>query len=268
MSETLGQQVVIEPRPGAGGVIAAQTIAMAQPDGYNLLLATASYTINTALKTSPYDMRKDFAPIGRMSTSPFVLVVPSVPAKTVQELIALAKSKPGQLNYASSGIGTPPHLAGELFKALAGTDMVHVPFREANSALNAVVGGNVDMMFSIASTTQSQIEAGTVRGLGVTTLEPTRLVPNVPAIAQSGLPDFEVTGWNGLAAPAGTSSSIIAKLNSALRRGFDDAETRKRLETAGYDVAARNTPDDFARFIKSDTERWLSIVEKANISVK
>ena len=181
MSEALGQQVVIEPRPGAGGVIAAQTIATAQPDGYNLLLATASYTINTALKTSPYDMRKDFSPIGRMSISPFVLVVhPSVPAKTVQELIALAKSKPGQLNYASSGIGTPPHLAGELFKAMAGIDIVHVPFREANSALNAVVGGNVQMMFSIATTAQSQIEAGTVRGLGVTTLEPTRLVPNLP----------------------------------------------------------------------------------------
>src|SRR4249919_3783200 len=130
MSEALGQQLVIEPRPGAGGVIAAQTIATAQPDGYNLLLATASYTINTALKTSPYDMRKDFAPIGRMSTSPFVLVVhPSVPAKTVRELIALAKSKPGQLNYASSGIGTPPHLAAELFKAMAGVDIVHVPYR-------------------------------------------------------------------------------------------------------------------------------------------
>lgn len=269
MSEALGQQVVIEPRPGAGGVIAAQTIATAQPDGYNLLLATASYTINTALKTSPYDMRKDFAPIGRMSTSPFVLVVhPSVPAKTVQELIALAKSKPGQLNYASAGIGTPPHLAGELFKAMAGIDIVHVPFREANSALNAVVGGNVQMMFSIATTTQSQIEAGTVRGLGVTTLEPTRLVPDVPAIAQSGLPGFEVTGWNGLAAPAGTPAPIIAKLNLALRRGFDDAETRKRLEIAGYDVAAPNTPDDFARFIQADTERWLGIVEKANISVK
>jgi tripartite-type tricarboxylate transporter receptor subunit TctC len=269
MSEALGQQVVIEPRPGAGGVIAAQTIATAQPDGYNLLLATASYTINTALKTSPYDMRKDFAPIGRMSTSPFVLVVhPSMPVKTVQELIALVKSKPGQLNYASSGIGTPPHLAGELFKAVAGVDIVHVPFREANSALNAVVGGNVQMMFSIASTTQSQIESGTVRGLGVTTLEPTRLVPNVPSIAQSGLAGFEVTGWNGLAAPAGTPGSIIAKLNSALHRGFDDAETRKRLEIAGYDIAAPNTPDDFARFIQADTERWLGIVEKANISVK
>ncbi len=269
LTEALGQQIVIEPRPGAGGVIAAQTIATAQPDGYNLLLATASYTINTALKTSPYDLRKDFVPIGRMSTSPFVLVVhPSVPVKSVQELIALAKAKPGQLNYASSGIGTPPHLAGELFKAMAGVDIVHVPFREANSALNAVVGGNLHMMFSIATTAQSQIQGGTVRGLGVTTLEPTQLVQNVPSIAQSGLPGFEVTGWNGLTAPAGTPAPIIAKLNAALQRGLDDAELRKRMETAGYDLAAHNSPEDFAKFIKTDTERWLSIVEKANISVK
>ena len=269
ITEALGQQIVIEPRPGAGGVIAAQTVATAQPDGYSLLLATASYTINAALRTSPYDLRKDFAPVGRMSTSPFVLVVhPSVPVKSVQELIALAKAKPGQLNYASSGIGTPPHLAGELFKAMAGVDIIHVPFREANSALNAVVAGNVQLMFSIATTAQSQIDGGTVRGLGVTTLEPNPLVPNLPAIAQSGLHGFEVTGWNGIVAPAGTSASIIAKLNSALQRGLDDTDLRKRMATAGYDVAAHNTPEDFAQFIKADTERWIAIVEKANIHVK
>src|SRR5262249_31863603 len=149
ITEALGQQVVIEPRPGAGGVIAAQSVATAPPDGYTLLLATASYTINTALQSSPLDMRKHFAPIARASTSPFILVVhPSVPARTVPDLIALAKAKPGELNYASSGIGTPPHLAGELFKAMAGVDIVHVPFREANSALNAVIGGAVQMMFS------------------------------------------------------------------------------------------------------------------------
>jgi tripartite-type tricarboxylate transporter receptor subunit TctC len=269
MSEVLGQQVVIEPKPGAGGVIAAQTIATAQPDGYNLLQATASYTINSALGTSPYDLRKEFAPIGRMSTSPFILVVhPSVPAKTVQELIALAKSKPGQLNYSSSGIGTPPHLAAELFKAMAGVDIVHVPYREANSGLNAVISGNVQMMFSIASTTQSQIAAGTVRGLGVTTLEPTRLVPNVPSIAQSGLPGFEVLGWNGLVAPGGTPAPVIAKLNAAIRRGLDDQDTRKKMELAGYEVANPNTPEDFAKFIQTDTAKWLDVVEKAKISVK
>jgi tripartite-type tricarboxylate transporter receptor subunit TctC len=269
MSETLGVQVVIEPRPGAGGVIAAQTVATAQPDGYALLLATASYTINTALGTSPYDLRKHFASIAHASISPFILIVhPSVPVKTVPELIALAKSKPGALNYASSGIGTPPHLAGELFKSMAGIDLVHVPFREANSALNAVVSGAVQMMFSIWSTTTPQVDAGTVRALGVTTLNPTALVRGIPAIAQSGLPGFEVTGWNGFVAPAGTPPAIVAKLNSAITRGLDDAELRRKLEAAGYEPVPQNTPEDFARFISADTERWIGIVEKASIRLR
>ncbi len=234
ISEALGQQVVIEPRPGAGGVIAAQTVATAAPDGYSLLLATASYTINTALHTSPYDMRKDFAPVGLATTSPFILVVhPSLPAKTLQELIALARAQPGSLNYASSGVGTPPHLAGELFKTMAGIDIVHVPFREANSALNAVVSGAVQMMFSIASVTQPQIAAGAVRGLGVTALKTSPFVPNMPAIAQSGLPGFEVIGWNGFVAPAGTPAPIVAKLNAAFQAGLEDADLGKRLQAAG-----------------------------------
>jgi len=266
MSQMLGVQVVVEPRPGAGGVIAAQTVATAQPDGYTLLLATASYTINTALGTSPYDLRKHFASIAHASISPFILIVhPSVPAKTVPELIALAKSKPGTLNYASSGIGTPPHLAGELFKSMADIDLVHIPFKEANSALNAVVSDAVQVIFSISSTTTSQIDAGTVRALGVTTLKPTPLVRNVPAIAQSGLPGFEVTGWNGFVAPAGTPAAIIAKLNSAIMRGLDDAELRQKLEATGYEPVPQNTAEDFGHFIGADTERWISIVEKANI---
>ena len=269
MSEALGQQVVIEPRPGAGGVIAAQTIATAPPDGYSLLLATASYTINTALQTSAYDIRKDFAPVGLATTTPFVLVVhPSLPARTVPELIALARSRPGTLNYASSGIGTPPHLAGELFKAMAGLDIVHVPFREANSALNAVVSGAVPMMFSIASAAEPQIAAQTVRGLGVTATNPSRLVPDLPTIAQSGLPGFEVIGWNGFVAPAGTPAPIIAKLNAALWRGLDDADVRKRLEAAGYEPAAHNSADEFASFIRADTEKWIGLVEQTKMRAK
>lgn len=269
LAKELGQQIVIEPRTGAGGAIAAQTIATAPPDGYNLLLATASYTINAALKTSQYDLRKDFVSVGQMSTSPFVLVVhPSVPAKSVQELIALAKSKPGQLNYSSAGIGTPPHLGGELFKAMAGVDIVHVPYREANSALNAVIAGNVQIMFSIATTAQSQIAGGTVRGLGVATLAPTSLVPDLPAIASAGLNGFEVIGWNGIVAPAGTPAAIVSKLNAAIQRGIADPALKSQLHAAGYDVAAPNTPEQFAKFIDADTERWSGVVEKANISVK
>jgi tripartite-type tricarboxylate transporter receptor subunit TctC len=269
LAKELGQQIVIEPRTGAGGAIAAQTIATAPPDGYNLLLATASYTINAALKTSQYDLRKDFVAVGQMSTSPFVLVVhPSVPVKSIQELIALAKSKPGQLNYASAGIGTPPHLGGELFKAMTGVDIVHVPYREANSALNAVIAGNVQIMFSIATTAQAQITGGTVRGLGVATLKPTSLAPGLPTIASAGLDGFEVIGWNGIVAPAGTPAAIVSKLNAAIQHGIADPLLKPQLNAAGYDVAQPNTPEQFARFINDDTERWSSVVQKANISVK
>jgi tripartite-type tricarboxylate transporter receptor subunit TctC len=269
MSEALGQQVVIEPRPGAGGVIAAQTVAQAPPDGYTLLQATASYTINTALQTSPYDMRRDFAPVTLMTTSPFVLVVhPSVAARNVQELIALARSKPGTLNYASSGNGTPPHLAGELFKSLAVVDIVHVPFREANSALNAVVSGAVQMMFSIASTSQPQVSAGTVRGLGVTTAKRSALVADLPTIAETGLTGFDVAGWNGLVAPPGTPAAIVAKLNAAVRRALDDKDVRTRLEAAGYDPVAQNAPEQFAAFIKANTEKWIDLVEKTKMREK
>jgi tripartite-type tricarboxylate transporter receptor subunit TctC len=266
ITDVLRQQVVVEPRPGAGGTIASQTVAAAPPDGYTLLLASASYTINTALQQSPYDLAKDFAPVGLVVTAPFVLVVhPSVPAKTVAELISYAKANPGKLNYASSGIGTPPHLAGELFKSTAGVDIVHVPYREANSALGAVVGGATQMMFSIASVAQSQIAGGTVRGLGVTSREPSPLVPDVQSIAQSGLPGFEVIGWNGFVAPRGTPPSVVTTLSAALQAGFDDAELRKKLSAAGYQAAGRNTPEQFGEFIRSDTAKWVELVARTNM---
>ena len=266
ITEVLRQQVVIEPRPGAGGTIAAQTVAAAAPDGYTLLLASASYTINSALGQSPLDLGRDFAAVGLVVTAPFALVVhPSVPAKTLAELIAHAKANPGKLTYASSGIGTPPHLAGELFKSTAGLDILHVPYREANSALNAVVAGTADMMFSIASTAQSQIGGGTVRGLAVTSREPSPLVPGVPAIAQSGLPGFEVIGWNGFVAPRGTPPSVIAALSSALQAGLDDGELRKKLTAAGYETASRNTPEQFGGFIRADTAKWVDLVARTNM---
>jgi tripartite-type tricarboxylate transporter receptor subunit TctC len=266
MSELLGQPIVVEPRPGAGGVIAAQTVAAAPPDGYTLLQVTASYTINTALQSSPLDLRKDFAPVGHVSTIPFVLVVhPSVPTKSLAELIAYAKANPGKLNYASSGIGTPPHLAGELFKSMAGVDIVHVPFREANSGLSAVVGGNVEMMFSIASTAQSQIAGGTVRGIGVTSLKPSPLVPGLSALAQSGLAGFEVIGWNGFVAPKDTPQPIVAKLSAAIGKALADPDVRAKMNTAGYELAAVKSPDDFAKFIAADTEKWIGLATKTGI---
>jgi len=266
MGQDLGQPIVIEPRPGAGGTIAAQTLAASAPDGYTLLLASASYTINTALQSSPFDLSRDFAPVGLVATVPFVLVIhPSVPAKSLAELIAYAEANPGKLNYASSGIGTPPHLAGELFKAMAGVDLVHVPYREANSGLNAVIGGAVQMMFSLASTAVSQIAGGTVRGIGVTSLEPSPLAPGLPALAQSGLAGFEVIGWNGFVAPKNTPQPIVAKLNAALGAALKDADVLAKLRTAGYEPAALNEPDAFAQFIAADTRKWIGVAAGAKI---
>jgi tripartite-type tricarboxylate transporter receptor subunit TctC len=265
MSDRLGQQVIVEPRPGAGGVIAAQAVAAAPPDGYLLLQATASYTINTALQTSALDVGRDFAPVGLATTSPFVLLVhPAVPARTLAELIAYAKANPGKLNYASSGVGTPPHLAGELFKFRAGLDIVHVPFREANSALSSVMTGATQMTFSIASIAMAQVASGSVRGLAVTSGEASRLAPGLPTIA-AALPGFAVVGWNGYVAPKGTPGPAIARLNATIMESLGDADIRARLVAAGYEPAARNTPQEFAGFIAADIAKWRELVEKTNM---
>ena len=267
LSRTLGQPVVVEQRPGAGGVIAAQTVSAAPADGYLLLQATASYTINTALQSQSLDIGRDFAPVALVSTIPFVLVVhPALPAETLGELIAYAKANPGKLNYASSGIGTPPHMAGELFKFMAGVDIVHVPYREANSGLASVIGGATQMMFSIISIAKSQIDGGNARGIGVTSLTPSALVPDLPAIAQSGLPGFEVIGWNGFVAPKATPPRIIAKLNAAILDALATAEVREKLKAAGYDTAATNSPQEFADFIAADTKKWLNLATRININ--
>jgi tripartite-type tricarboxylate transporter receptor subunit TctC len=266
MSEVLGQQVIVEPRPGAGGVIAAQSVANAPADGYLLLQATASYTINTATGALPLDLAKDFAPIELVSTTPFVLVVdPSLLVKNLGELIAYAKANPGKLNYASSGVGTPPHLAGELFKSMAGVDIVHVPFREANSALNSVVSGATQMMFSIASVAQAQIAGRTVRGIAVTSAKPSPLVPGLPSVAEAGLPGFAVIGWNGFVAPKGTPTAVVERLSAALAAGLDDRSLRERLNAAGYELAGRNTPQEFSAFIAADTAKWADLVAKTDI---
>jgi tripartite-type tricarboxylate transporter receptor subunit TctC len=266
LSKSLGQPVVVEQRPGAGGVVAAQSVSAAPPDGYLLLQATASYTINTALQSGSLDIGRDFAPVALVSTIPFVLVLhPSVPAHTLGELISYAKANPGKLNYASSGIGTPPHMAGELFKFMAGVNIVHVPYREANSGLAAVISGAVQMMFSIASTAKSQIDGGMVRGIGVTSLKPSPLVPNLPALAQSGLPGFEVIGWNGFVAPKATPQPILTKLNAAILKALATAEVREKLKSAGYDAAAPNSPQQFADFIAADTTKWFNLATKISL---
>jgi len=267
LGEALGQQVVVDNRGGAGGMIGADLAAKAAPDGYTLFFGTISMVLAPTFTAKPsYDPVKDFAAITMVSTAPFlVLVHPSIPARSMKEFIALAKARPGQLAFSTSGNGTPPHLAGELFKTMAGIDIVHVPFREANSALNSVIQGATQMSFVIASIASAQMSGGTVRGLAVTSKQASALVPGIPPVAQAGLPGFEVIGWNGFVAPKATPQPVIAKLSEALIAGLGDAELRKRVTTAGYEPAEKNSPGQFAAFIAADTSKWLDLVAKTNM---
>jgi tripartite-type tricarboxylate transporter receptor subunit TctC len=187
-----------------------------------------------------------------------------VPAQDLASLIAYTKAHPGAINFASPGIGTPPHLAGELFRSMTGVDIVHVPFRDANSAINAVVGGSVQMMFSLAATAQPQIAAGNLRGIGVTSSEPSPFVPGLAPLAQLGLPGFDVLGWNGFVAPRATPEAVIAKLGAALQQAAEDAELRQRVLASGYEPARRNTPEEFGRFIAADTAKWIDLAPRIN----
>jgi tripartite-type tricarboxylate transporter receptor subunit TctC len=267
LSERLGQPFVVENRPGASSNIATDAVVHAAPDGYTLLVVSLPNVFNATLYDKlNFDFLRDIAPVASLDLQPFVLEThPSVPAKTVPEFIAYARANPGKINMASAGPGSAPHVFGELFKSMAGVDIVHVPFREANSALNAVVSGSVEMMFSIASTAVAQMSGGTVRGIGVTSLTASPLVPGLSSIAQSGLAGFTVIGWNGFVAPKGVSPAIIGKLNAPLQRGLDDPELRQRLAAAGYESATPNSPDDFARFIQSDTAKWIALVKQTNM---
>jgi tripartite-type tricarboxylate transporter receptor subunit TctC len=267
ITEVLGQQVIIEPRPGAGGVIAAQSVASAPPDGYMLLQATASYTINTALQTSPLDMRKDFAPVTLVSTIPFVLVVhPSVPAKTLAELIRYAKDNPGKLNYASSGIGTPPHLAGELFKTMAGIDIVHVPFNGSPPAVTATVQNETQMLFAVMQPLKPQIDAGKLRAIAVTTAKRFPLLPDLPTIAESGYPGFASDAWNGVLVPAGTPPAIIERLNREINAVLKLPDVVQKMHGFGFELVG-GTPEDFARLIRGDIDRWGPVIKRLGLKV-
>jgi tripartite-type tricarboxylate transporter receptor subunit TctC len=268
LTEAWGQQVIVETRPGGGGAIAVEMVAKATADGYTMLLASAAYTINSVLQPGSFDLVKDFSPVVFCASAPFVLLLhPSVPAKTVQELVALAKSKPGQLSYASSGNGTPPHLAGELFKSMAGVNILHVPYKNAAPALIDVVGGQVQMMFAITSIGLPQVQNGKVRGLGVSSAQRTALAPTLPTIAESGLPGYEVIGWNGLLAPVGTPRAVVAKINAEVSRALKQPELVQRLSGAFYDTAASNTPEQFATYIRQEIAKWAKLVKETGAKV-
>ena len=267
-TEAWGQPTVIDPRPGGGGVIAAELVAKAPPDGYSLLLSSAAYTINAVLQPGSTDLLRDFAPVVFAASSPFVLMVhPSLPVRSTAELIALARKRPGQINYASSGNGTPPHLAGELFKSMAKVDMVHIPYKSAGPAIMDTVGGQVQAVFGIASVAMPQVLSGKLRGLAVSSRERSRLAPDIPTLNETGLPGFEVIGWNGLMAPVATPRAIVAKLNAEALAALKQPQFQAKLVGAGYEPAAPNTPEQFSEQVRAEVAKWAKLVKETGMRV-
>ena len=265
MAENLGQQFVIDNRGGAGGSIATDLTAKSNPDGYTILMVTAGHTINPSiLKNLPYDTVKDLAPITLLSSTPYLFVAhPSVPAKSVGELIALAKASPRQLNYAAGGIAVGSHLAGELFKMQAGVDLVNIPYKGAPQATTDVVAGQVQLAFITMPTALPLVKAGKLRALGVTSATRVAATPDIPAVAET-VPNFDVRTWQGLLAPAATPPAIIAKLHAAAVHAIRNADVGEALKVQGYESVG-NTPSEFERLIKNEIATWRVVVKSAGI---
>jgi tripartite-type tricarboxylate transporter receptor subunit TctC len=266
LSARIGQQIVIDNRPGASGIIGAEVVSRAAPDGYTLLMANVSLVVNPFLYPKmPYDALKDFIPVTMINSAPMLLVVhPSVPAKSVSELIAYAKSHPAKLNYGSGGLGSTPYLAAELFKSLAGIDVVHVPYKGGAPALSDLVGGQVSFMIENMPGTMPYVRANNLRALAITSPQRSELAPELPTMAEAGVPGYEMSGWNGLFAVKGTPPEIVAKLHSEVAKILRTAEVRQELAALGAEPVG-DTPDEFAGFLKADMARWGKIIQDKGI---
>jgi len=266
MSEVLGQPVVVENRTGAGGNIGAEAVAKSAPDGYTVLLGGSYLTIAPSLYLKlPFDPEKDFAPIGLLVSNQYVLVThPAVPARNTRELIRLAKSRPGQLNYGSAGIGSPPHLAGELLKTMAGIDANHVPYKGATPALVDLIGGHIDFYFGGVSGALPHIRSGKITALAVTSSRRSSQLPNVPTVAESALPGYDITTWFGLLAAAGTPREIVNRLNSVIVGIVNEPEMKSYLIGQGVDPVT-NTPEQFTAYIRGEIPKFAKIVKAAGI---
>ena len=262
LQAALGQSFVVEDKPGGGSIVGTDAVAKSAPDGYTLLMMSNTHTVNESLiPDKPFQLLRDFVPVAPLNYSDLVMVVhPSVPAATLKDFIALAKSKPGALNYASSGPGTPYHMAGELFKAMAGVDIVHVPYKGSSGARTDILGGQVQMMFDAITTMAPNVQAGKLKALGTSGRARSPVLPDVPTVSEAGVPDYEAVIWLGIMAPAGTPRPIVDKLNAEIRRIVDSPDMKAAWNKQGA-MGMSMSPEEFGRFLREDIEKWARIVK-------
>jgi len=262
LSEALKQTFVVEDRPGAGSIIGTDAVAKSPPDGLTLLAMSNTHTTNESLiPHKPFQLMRDFVPVAGINYSDLVMVIhPEVPAKDLKEFIAYAKSKPGQLNYASSGAGTPYHMAAELFKSMSGTDIVHVPHKASGEMRNSVIGGHVQMAFDAITTMAANVKAGQVRALGTSALKRSTVLPEVPTIAEAGVTGYESTIWLGIMAPAGTPKPIVDKLNAEINKAINHPDVKSAWDKQGA-VALAMSPAEFDKYLRADIEKWAKVVK-------
>ena len=269
LAANLGQQIVIENRPGAGGNIAADAVARSPADGYTLLTAFPGLAINPSLYAKmTYDPLKDLQPVTQLTYAPLAMVVsPSVPMKTVQDVLKAARDKPGEINFCSAGNGTSSHLGGELFKSMAKLDIVHVPYRSSTDCITDMIGGRITMMINPLPEMVSLIRSGKLRGVAVSSLKPMPSMPELPAVSDNGVPGYETSTWNGVMLPAGTPQAIVSKLHAEIVAVLRSPEIRKSFDEQSL-VTVGNTPEEFAAFIRNETTKWAGVIKAAGIKIQ
>jgi len=266
LPDLLGQSVVVENRPGAGAVIGTDAVAKAPADGYTLLLMSNTHTVNeTLVANKPYNLTRDFVAVAPINSSDLIFVAhPSVPANNVRELMKLAKERPGKLNYASSGTGTPYHMAGELFKAMSGVYLVHIPYKGSSGARTDLLGGQVDLMFDAVTTMVEQVKAGKVKAIATTGTQRSAVLPDVPTVNESGVPNYEATIWLGVLAPKGTPQPVVNRLNEAISKIVATPEVQQNWSRQGATAMVMN-PQEFDKYLHEDIAKWARLIKTANI---